>query len=45
MIHRGAFMDKKAIVKNIRNNKVEVVIESIGFRLVAFVDRSNVSVV
>lgn len=44
LIQAGAFMDKKATVKNIRNNKVEVVIESIGFRLVAYVDKSNVTV-
>ena len=44
LIRSGAFMDKKARVTNIRNKKVEVLIESIGFRLIAYVDRSNVSV-
>jgi transcription antitermination factor NusG len=44
LIQSGAFMDKKATVKNIRNRKVEVVIESIGYRLVAYVDKSNVAV-
>ncbi|HUR12016.1 MAG TPA: UpxY family transcription antiterminator [Flavitalea sp.] len=44
LIQGGAFMDKKATIKNIRNNKVEVMIESIGFRLIAYIDKSNVSV-
>ena len=44
LIQRGAFMDQKAVVKNIRNKKVEVVIESIGFRLIAYIDKSNLSV-
>jgi len=44
LIQRGAFMDQKAIVKSIRNRKVEVMIESIGFKLVACIDKSNLSV-
>ena len=43
-IRRGAFMDKKAKVVKVIHNKVEVVIESIGYTLRALVDRSNVTV-
>jgi transcription antitermination factor NusG len=43
-IRRGAFMDKKATVIKVLRNKVQVVIESIGFSLVAVIDRSNVVV-
>jgi transcription antitermination factor NusG len=41
-IRRGAFMDKKGTVIKVLKNKVQVVIESIGFSLVAIIDRSNV---
>ena len=43
-IRRGAFMDKQATVLKVLKNKVQVVIESIGFSLVAVIDRSNVAV-
>lgn len=43
-IRRGAFMDKKATVIKVLKNKVQVIIESIGFSLVAVIDRSNVVV-
>jgi transcription antitermination factor NusG len=42
-IRRGAFMDKEAKVVKVINNKVKVVIESIGYSLVAVVDKSNLS--
>ncbi|HXB06427.1 MAG TPA: UpxY family transcription antiterminator [Puia sp.] len=42
-IRQGAFMDKKGKVVKVFNNKVRVVIESIGYSLVATVDRANVS--
>jgi transcription antitermination factor NusG len=45
IIRRGAFMDKEAKVVKVVNNKVRVLIESIGFSLVAVVARSNVEVV
>ena len=45
VIRRGAFMDKEARVVSVVNNKVRVLIESIGFSLVAVVSRSNVEVV
>jgi transcription antitermination factor NusG len=44
-IQRGAFMDKKATVLRVSGNKVQVNIESIGFSLVAFVDKSNVEII
>ena len=44
-IQNGAFMDKEGVVKRLLSNKVEVIIESIGFRLTAFVDKANVEVI
>jgi transcription antitermination factor NusG len=41
-IRRGAFMDKEAKVVKVLNNKVQVIIESIGYSLIAVIDRSNV---
>jgi transcription antitermination factor NusG len=41
-IRKGAFMDKEAKVVQVLNNKVQVVIESLGYALVAVVERSNV---
>jgi transcription antitermination factor NusG len=43
-ILHGALMDKKAKVVKVFNNKVRVVIESIGYSLVATIDKSNVIV-
>jgi transcription antitermination factor NusG len=44
VIRQGAFMDKEARVVGVVKNKVKVVIESIGYSLVAVVSRSNVEV-
>jgi transcription antitermination factor NusG len=44
-IQQGVFMDKEAKILKIQGNKVQVNIESIGFSLIAFVDKSNVSVI
>jgi len=44
-IRRGAFMDKEAKVVKLMKNKVQVVIESIGYSLVAVIDKSNVTVI
>ena len=44
-IKRGAFMDKVGVVKKIMTNKVEVIIESIGYSLTAYIDRSNIAIV
>jgi transcription antitermination factor NusG len=40
-IRHGIFMDKEAKVLKVINNKVQVIIESIGFSLVAIVNKSN----
>lgn len=45
LIQSGALMDKIATVKNVRNKKIEVLIESIGYRLVAYIDKFNVTVI
>jgi len=42
-IRKGAFMDQEATVMKVMNNKVQVIIESIGYSLVAVIDRSNVA--
>ena len=41
MIRQGVFMDKRGKIIKVINNKVQVVIESIGYRLLALVDKSN----
>jgi transcription antitermination factor NusG len=40
-ILKGAFMDKEAKVVKVLNNKIQVIIESIGYSLVAVIDKSN----
>jgi transcription antitermination factor NusG len=45
MIRRGAFMNKEGRVVKIVNNKFRVLIESIGYALVAVVAKSNVEVI
>lgn len=44
-IRRGVFMDKQATVVKVVHNKVQVIIESIGFSLVALIDKSNLAVI
>lgn len=44
-IQRGAFMDKEAKVTRVMGNKVQVVIESIGYSLTAVIDKSNIAMV
>jgi len=44
-IRKGVFMNKMAKVVKVYNNKVQVVIESIGYALIATIDRSNVAVI
>jgi transcription antitermination factor NusG len=44
LIRKGAFMDKEAKVVSVSKNKVRVIIESIGFTLMATIDRSNAEV-
>lgn len=43
-IQQGAFMDKEGTVIKVLKNKVQVVIESIGYSLIASVDKSNVAI-
>ncbi|HEV2479874.1 MAG TPA: UpxY family transcription antiterminator [Puia sp.] len=43
-IRQGIFMDREAKVIKVVNNKVQVIIESIGYSLVATVNRSNLVV-
>jgi transcription antitermination factor NusG len=43
-IRRGALMDKEAKVVRVLKNKVQVIIESIGYSLVAVLDKSNLAV-
>ena len=43
IIQRGAFMNKAARVVKVFNNKVQVIIESLDYALVAVVDKSNLS--
>ena len=41
-IYQGIFMDQEARVQKVVNNKVEVLIESLNYKLVAYIDRSNI---
>jgi transcription antitermination factor NusG len=43
-IRRGVFMDKEAKIVKVLNNKVQVIIESIGYSLMAVIDKSNLTV-
>jgi transcription antitermination factor NusG len=42
-IRQGLFMDQEAKILKIEGNRVKVVIESIGYTLVASVDKKNLS--
>ncbi|HEY4109818.1 UpxY family transcription antiterminator [Puia sp.] len=44
-IRGGAFMDRKGRIMKVLNNRVQVLIESIGFRLVAVLEKSNITVI
>ena len=43
LVKSGALMDKKATVLRQLGNRVELEIESLGYKLVAYVDKKNVS--
>lgn len=43
-IRQGALMDKVGVVKKLRSGRVEVWIDSIGFKLVALVESKNLTV-
>jgi len=42
-IQQGIFMDKEATILKVQGKKVQVVIESIGYSLVAFIKKSNLA--
>jgi len=44
-IRQGVLMDRRGKIMKVINNKVQVVIESIGYRLLALVDKSNLTTV
>lgn len=44
-IKSGALMDKEGTVLRVLKNRVEVIIESIGYSLVAYIDKSKIAVV
>lgn len=43
-IRQGALMDKVGVVKKLRSGRVEVWIDSIGFKLVALVEARNITI-
>jgi transcription antitermination factor NusG len=43
LVRQGIFMDKEATVIKVQGNNVRVVIESIGYSLVALVDKKNLA--
>ncbi len=45
MVKQGVLMGKKGTVKRVLRKKVEVLIESIGFTLTAYIDKSKVVVI
>lgn len=44
-IRQGIFMDKEATVLKVHGNKVKLIIHSIGYSLVAYIDRSNLAMI
>jgi transcription antitermination factor NusG len=42
-IKKGVFMDEEARIIKVFGNKVKVIIDSIGFSLIATIDKSNVA--
>lgn len=45
MVQKGVLLGHEGTVKQVLHNKVEILIESIGFTLTAYVERSKVSMV
>jgi len=43
-IEQGVFINREATVIKVLNNKVQLVIETIGYSLVAVVDKSNIAI-
>jgi transcription antitermination factor NusG len=44
LITSGTFMDKRAIVVDVRRKEVKVAIESLGQELVAYIDKTKLSI-
>jgi transcription antitermination factor NusG len=42
VVQSGILMGKEGTVKKVLNKKVEVIIESIGFALIAYIDKSKI---
>lgn len=45
MVKQGLLMGKKGTVKRVLRKKVEVLIESIGFTLIAYIEKSKIAVI
>jgi transcription antitermination factor NusG len=45
LVTSGTFMDRRAIVLDVRKKEVKVAIESLGQELVAYVDKSKLSII
>lgn len=45
IVQRGILMGKKGTIKQVLHNRVQVIIESIGFTLTAYIEKSKISVV
>jgi transcription antitermination factor NusG len=45
LVQRGILMGKKGTIKKVLKNRVEVIIESIGFTLTAYIEKSKISIV
>ena len=45
IITSGVMMDKEGVIQKIRHNKVEVIIESLGYKLIAVIDRNKLSII
>ena len=44
LVQRGILMGKKGTIKQVLKNRVEVIIESIGFTLTAYIEKSKISI-
>lgn len=44
VVSGGLLMGRKGVVKQVLNNRVEVIIESIGFTLTAYFEKSKISI-
>ena len=43
IINSGVLMDRKATVRKVMRDKVEVLVESIGYKLIAYIDKSRLT--